>query len=117
MIRLLLILALLPVPALAQAVERSPQEVANLIILLGRACRASSDQDWIAVCCVSLIVATLVWLGTYCSGMKVDVRSLQLRMREVEASQRHLKSIVERGWAQSLDLTKIDWRRPDPAQE
>lgn len=74
-------------------------------------------QDWIAICCVSLIVATLVWLGMYCSGMKVDVRSLQLRMREVEASQRHLKSIVERGWAQSLDLTKIDWRRPDPAQE
>ncbi len=70
-------------------------------------------EQWVIVACVCLIVAAVVWLGSECSWLKRDVRSLGLRMREVEASQKRLKSIVERGWAQSLDLTKIDWRRPD----
>lgn len=76
---------------------------------------ALDRQDWIAICCVSLIIATVVWLGSECTGMGKAIRSLQLRMKDVEASQKRLKSIVEKGWSNSLDLTKIDWRRPDPA--
>lgn len=69
-------------------------------------------EGWVIITCVSLIVAILVWLGSECTWMKRDIRSLQLRVRDVEATQKRLSGIVERGWSQSLDLTRIDWSRP-----
>lgn len=79
---------------------------------------ASLDREqWVIVACVCLIVAAVVWLGSECSWLKANVRSLGLRVKEVEASQKRLKVIVEKGWSNSLDLTKIDWRRPDPARK
>jgi hypothetical protein len=50
--RLILLATLLAFPALAQpvVVERTPQESDTIVILLGRACRNATDQDWIQVC-------------------------------------------------------------------
>lgn len=38
-------------------VERTPSESDTLLILLGRACRASTDQDWIQVCGAAIVQA------------------------------------------------------------
>lgn len=38
-------------------VERTPQESDTIVILLGRGCRAASDQDWLQVCGAAVIQA------------------------------------------------------------
>lgn len=38
-------------------VERTPQESDTIVILLGRGCRAASDQDWLQVCGAAVVQA------------------------------------------------------------
>ncbi len=54
---LALLIVLFSLPAGAQqvyTVERTPAEGDTMVILLGRACRAATDQDWITVCTAAI---------------------------------------------------------------